>query len=546
MPSSHTGSRYASPFRRQCTVRALILGIIGSIVITTSSMYVALRMGSLPWPTIFVAVMSMAVLKLLKHSNLNEINVAHTAMSSGSMVAGGLAFTIPGIWMVNPNAQVSLLSLLAVTVSGTLLGVLFTAAIRKYFIEEEKLPFPIGKAAAETVLAGDEGGRKARTLFSSLGFTAVFVALRDGFKLIPGALSWPGLATRNIFVGFWLSPMALAIGTIIGPLYTGVWFLGAVMSHLFIVPVGLAAGWFADLAAANAFKDSLGIGLMIGTGLGILFKGMIRRAREIYGPIINKKRNEGRSSLVLKMSPLLLTAAAFLLTVFTGMGVWVSVITIIGVWLTTAMAASITGQTGINPMEIFGILVLLAARAITGIGGPEAFFVAGVVAVACGLTGDVLNDFKSGHILKTSPRAQIAAEAAGGLVGAVVSVLVLLAMLKAFGAVGPGSELIAPQAYAVSTMATGLPHTAAFFFGLAIGLTLYLFNVPGMTLGLGVFLPMKISATVFLGGLLGLIFKKRLARSHQNDHIAIIAAGLLGGEGIAGVLIALLHLLTPA
>lgn len=226
------------------------------------------------------------------------------------------------------------------------------------------------------------------------------------------------------------------------------------------------------------------------------------------------------------------------------MGFWASVITIVGVWLTTAMAASITGQTGINPMEIFGILVLLAAKTLSDIGGIEALLVSGVVAVACGLTGDVLNDFKSGSILKTHPRAQIIAEASGGIVGAIVSVIVLLVMLKAFGEFGPGTELIAPQAYAVSTMLNGLPDVTAFWIGLATGFGLYVLNVPGMTLGLGVFLPMTISAAVFIGGIIGLLLKKILPQARNNDRVSIIAAGMLGGEGIAGVTIAIITVLT--
>lgn len=542
MQPLNNSAEHSIPFGRQCTFRALLLGIIGSVIITTSSMYVALRMGSLPWPTIFVAVMSMAVLKLLKRTNLNEINVAHTAMSAGGMVAGGLAFTIPGIWIIDKDAGVSFLSLLVVTLSGTLLGVLFTAYFRKFFIEEQKLAFPVGKAAAETLSAGDEGGGKAKTLFSSLTITTIFVALRDGLKIIPGAVTWPALAVKNIFVGFLVSPMAFAIGYIIGPLFTGVWFLGAIISHLIIVPVGIGSGWFGDLAAANAFKDSLGIGLMIGTGLGILIKGIVVRVRAIYKQRLKQKPSAGNS--VIKFLPLLLTIAAFLLTLFTRMGIVASVITILGVWLTTAMAASITGQTGINPMEIFGILVLLAVKTLSAIGSIEAFMVSGVVAVACGLTGDVLNDFKSGYILKTNPKAQVIAEAAGGIVGAVVSVIVLLAMLKAFGEFGPGTELIAPQAYAVSTMLNGLPNVTAFWIGLVIGFGLYVLNIPGMTLGLGVFLPMTISAAVFIGGAAGYVLKKMTPPGKKNDRISIIAAGMLGGEGIAGVTIAIIKVLT--
>ena len=519
-----------TPFNRQMTARALILGIIGSIVITTSSMYISLRMGSLPWPTIFVAIFSMAVLKLLGNTNLNEINVAHTAMSAGSMVAGGVAFTIPGIWILYPDATIGLLPLLGVTLAGTLLGVLFTASLRLFFIEREALPFPIGIAAAQTVKTGDKGGKKAGTLFASIGATALLVALRDGAKIFPAAIA-----------GFWFSPMAVAIGYIIGPLYTGVWFLGAIAANWALVPLGLEFHWFANPEIAAAFKNSLGIGLMIGTGLGILVKGILRKAREIYAPLL--KQGESGSKGFVAWS-VILAGLAFCFTILAGIGVWAGLLTILGVWITTAMAASITGQTGINPMEIFGILVLLAARALLPIGTIEAFMIAGVVAVACGLTGDVLNDFKSGYILKTDPRAQLIAEAVGGVVGAIVSVIALFAMFKAFGAFGPGSELIAPQAYAVSTMISGLPHFPAFVTGVAIGFMLYIFNVPGMTVGLGVFLPTTISFTVFLGGLAAFIMKKLSPKTATDGIPAIIAAGALGGEGITGVTIAIIKVLT--
>ncbi len=172
-------NRYARSFGEQCTPRALLTGALGAVIITASSMYVALRMGALPWPTIFVAILSLTVLKALGKTNLNEINVTHTAMSAGGMVAGGLAFTLPGLWMLDANAAVDTLPLLAVTVGGAVLGVVFTALIRRHFVEVEQLPFPMGIAASETVLAGDSGGGKAKLLFSTLGATAVFTAMRD-------------------------------------------------------------------------------------------------------------------------------------------------------------------------------------------------------------------------------------------------------------------------------------------------------------------------------------------------------------------------------
>ncbi|WP_367363016.1 OPT/YSL family transporter [Mesotoga sp.] len=536
----NTGVSLEEGSSKQLTFRSLVIGALGSIIITTSSMYVALRMGALPWPTIFVAVMSLAILKALGRTNLNEINVTHTAMSSGAMVAGGLAFTVPGIWILEASSEVSFLSLLVVTLSGTILGVVFTGMIRRYFIEKEKLPFPMGLASYETVVAGDKGGKKAKYLFSTMGAAAVFVAVRDGLGWIPSAWSSVRLYSRNIFFGMWISPMAVGIGYIIGPLFTGVWFLGAVISYFFLIPVGVAAGWFADVGSATAFKDSLGIGLMVGTGVGILLKGILPRAREIYLPV--KSSGKGSRMKTLRWIPLVFAAIALFLTTLTEMTLVSSLLTIVGVWLTTAMAASITGQSGINPMEIFGIIILIAVKSVASLGTIEAFLVAGVVAVACGLAGDVLNDFKSGYLLKTNPRAQIVAETVGGVIGAVVSVIVLFIMFRAYGTMGPGTELPAPQAYAVSTMVGGLPNTPAFFFGLVIGILIYLMKLPGMTLGIGMYLPMEISTAAFVGGVISFIVGKTKPKSKETG--MIVSSGLLGGEGITGVVLAIIRVLT--
>ena len=194
-------AKHEVPFGEQLTLRGLLMGVLGSVVITTSSVYVALRMGALPWPTIFVAVLSMALLKGMGRTNVNEINVTHTAMSAGGMVAGGLAFTLPGLHMLNPEAPMHFPALLAVTLSGTLLGVIFTALVRGYFIEREQLPFPMGIAASETVLAGDEKGSKARTLFGTLGAAAIFTLLRDALGKIPTVWVSAPLAARGMPFG---------------------------------------------------------------------------------------------------------------------------------------------------------------------------------------------------------------------------------------------------------------------------------------------------------------------------------------------------------
>lgn len=170
---------------------------------------------------------------------------------------------------------------------------------------------------------------------------------------------------------------------------------------------------------------------MVGTGIGILLKGILPKAKEIFGPMFSKK-SLGDAIVPMRWAPIVMVLAAFLFTGILKMGVIASIITILGVWLATAMSAQCVGQSGINPMEIFGIIVLIAAKAVSSIGQTEAFFVAAIVAVACGLVGDVMNDFKAGYILKTDPKAQWYAEVVGSLIGAAVSVGVLYVILKAY------------------------------------------------------------------------------------------------------------------
>jgi len=280
----------------------------------------------------------------------------------------------------------------------------------------------------------------------------------------------------------------------------------------------------------------------VGTGLGIIVKGIIPKAKEIFGPMFSK---DAMSSgfINLRWAPIVMVVLAFIFTVVCDMGIVPSIITIVGVWLATSMSAQIVGQTGINPMEVFGIIILLAAKAVSSIGQTEAFFVAAVVAIACGLAGDVMNDFKAGHILHSNPKAQWLGEMIGGIVGAFVTAGAFYVILAAYGptAFGNPEMFVAPQAGAVAAMVGGIPHLTSFLIGLVLGCALYCLNFPVMTLGLGVYLPFYLSATAFIGGALKFITAKVTPEWDKKDTGLIIASGLLGGEAVVGVIIALIH-----
>lgn len=523
---------------KQLTVRGIIIGAIGSVVLTMSSMFIALKLSSVPWPIMFVVLVSMFLLKLCGNTNLQEINVTQTAMSAGAMVAGGLAFTIPGIWMLNPNAEVGLGELLTVTLGGVVLGLIFTALFRKYFIVTKELPFAMGQAAAATLQVSDKGSKKVSLLFASMAVAGIFTYLRDWKMKIASTVLSAKTAAYGSFVGIWLSPMLISIGYIIGPVVVGVWFLGALIGDFGILIGGVELGFWDSVTAAN-IKSSLGIGLMVGTGIGILVKGIIPKAKDIFGSMFVKDKL-GDNFITMRWAPIVMVILAFVFTVVTDMGFIPSVVTILGAWLTTSMSAQCVGQSGINPMEIFGIIILIAAKAVSNIGQTEAFFVAAVVAVACGLVGDVMNDFKAGHMLKTDPKAQWIAEVIGGLIGGVVSVCVLFVILKAYGPEAFGSEMFpAAQASAVAAMVGGISHMPAFIIGLVVATILYCVNFPVITLGLGVYLPFYLSATAALGGAVRFLVDKLAPKFEEDGKGTIIASGLLGGESIVGVIIAI-------
>lgn len=556
----------------QLTLRGIVIGTIGCVIITASSVYTALKMGALPWPIIFAAIISLFFLKALGRTSLNEANVTHTVMSAGAMVAGGLAFTLPGAWMLGMADQMSMLDMLFVALAGVALGLVCTALLRKHFIEDAELEYPIGQAAAQTLKAGDAGGKTGVKLFGAMGFAGVYTALRDLLGAIP-ALFFGNVTIPGVTFGIYNSPMMLAVGFLVGTGAVVAWFAGAVFANFGLIVGGSAAGLW-DVAAGQGIVSSLGMGLMMGSGLAVIAKNIlpkgVRMLRAAAGGGVlgltaasasaggSNAEGGARRGLRLTAGLMALAVAAAALMVCLGLGVppVAAIVVVLLTFVTTAMSAQSVGQTGIDPMEIFGLIVLLLVAAFANVPQVQLFFVAGVVAVACGLAGDVMNDLKAGHILGTSPRAQMVGQTVGAVVGAVVAVIVMTALLGAYGAdaFGPQGAFVAAQASVVATMVSGIPSVSAFGIGLAAGFVLYCVGLPAMMIGLGVYLPFYMSFTAFLGAMVKVaydaVMRRRNARLSneqraQREKAAeesglVVASGLLGGESVVGVVIALL------
>jgi len=519
-------------------IRTLIIAGVGSAILTASSLYVALRMGALPWPSIFAAIVSMAILKAFR-TNLNEINVAHTGMTAGALLAGGLAFTVPALWMLG-YSETPFLQIFIGALCAVIIACMLSFLIRDLMIVRLRLPYPVGIATFLTLKAGDVGGKKRNTLIISMLLAGIVVALRDLLGAIPATIIFEGLMIYNIFVGIGIYPMAAGIGYVIGLLYMGTWFIGALLSYLLIIPISTNVLGY-SLDEALGFTRSLGIGLIIGGGVSIIIKAVIDYFKRVKFSLTLSKQAVGggksfRYILIASIAILLVLTLGGVLSVFS------AIIAILGVIVTSIMAATVTGQTGIDPMEIFGILVLLFAMAVIG-GIPltEGVLLAMLVASAVGIVGDLFNDLKAGYLLETPVRKQVLSELIGGLVGAVIGVLTLIMFVNVYGlnAFGPDRFFVAPQAYAVSIMLKGIPNVTGFTAGVIAGIILGLLGIPAMTLGIGVYLPMIITVPAVLGGLVRVYVDRKYPK--YSEYGIIAGSGLLGGEGVAGVIISLIY-----
>lgn len=557
----------------QLTLRGILIGCAGCALITASSVYVALKMGALPWPIIFAALLALFALKAVSGGRftLNEANVTHTVMSSGAMVAGGLAFTIPGAWMLGLGEGISTMQLLVCALAGSAVGLVASIAFRRHFISDAKLEYPLGQAAAETLKAGDAGGSTGKKLFGAMGFAALWSLLRDGLKIIPSMVAQ--LPIPGVVFGIYASPMMLAVGFLIGTGAMVVWFAGAVIGSFGIV-VGAPALGLTSVEGAQQIASCLGMGCMMGCGIAVIVRDIIplgvrmisrktqeaARTREPLGltaSVACGQRCEVRGAVRnSSVAILAIACAAVAAALALDLPIGVSIAAVACAFVACAMSAQSVGQTSIDPMEIFGLIALFLVAIVADVTELQLFFVAALVAVACGLSGDVMNDFKAGDVLGTDPRAQWVGQGIGAVIGSVVAAVTIGVLFQAYGpdAFGPGREFVSAQASVVATMVSGVPNMGAFLIGAVAGFALYLVRFPAMMLGLGMYLPFYMSFTAFLGVIVKVaidaIHRRRVAKLAEDkreerdrryaDTGLILASGLLGGESVMGIILAML------
>lgn len=240
----------------EMTIRALVIGLIMSVVLGAANAYLGLKAGMTIAATYPAAVIGMAFLKIFKGSILEE-NLARTVGSIGESVAAGAIFTIPafiiaGVWDGQNFWSVSnYLQTSAVLLVGGLFGILFITIIRRVMVEDRELPFPESVAAAEIHKAGQSGASGAKFLFTAMGIGA-FIQILKKIQLF--ASSWShyfpftagsikiggttiGTSGGSIISTPGVSPAYMGVGYIIGPNLAALNFTGGLLAWGLFVPV---------------------------------------------------------------------------------------------------------------------------------------------------------------------------------------------------------------------------------------------------------------------------------------------------------------------
>ena len=524
------------------TFPAVFIGIVGAILVSASSFYIVLKFGALPWPTIMVTLLSMITLKFFKSTDNREITITHTIMSAGSMVAGGVAFTVPAYIILGGKLSDINQYLLCITILiGSIAGSFLSYIFRSKLIEEEKLEFPIGEAAYNLVKSGENIENIRYVAFGTL-FSSIIALFRD-FSFSKGKPPFiPALLSlKNGLLSLYVSPLLVGIGYVLGFVNTFVWFLGGAV----IVFIGEPLAKIFKLNDFAIMKNSFGMGFMIGIGIAVILKIIFS----------NKSKNEKNNQNIFKKLSFLSIFSMIVIILIYKLPIFLALVLILISILCTIIAGYSTGKTGVNPMEIYAIITILLISFLNKILNGlnifgikfsadlttlTLFLLACIIAVACGLSGDILNDFKSGYRMNVNPKDQLVGELIGSIVSSFVITFLFFVFFRIYKNIGPveNTDLIALQASIVATVINGIPFLGIFFAGLIFGMVLSLLNLPVLTFGIGIYVPFYLTSTVFLGGLISYFANRHSKKLHSN--LLLLSNGLMSGEAIIGVILSVI------
>ena len=571
------------------TVVSIVLGAILAIVFGGANAYLGLRVGMTVSASIPAAVISMGVIrKILRRDSILENNMVQTIGSAGESVAAGAIFTLPALFMWAKDGLCDVPSLVEIgliALCGGVLGVLMMIPLRSALIVKEHgvLAYPEGQACAEVLIAGEEGGAKASTVFSGLGIAAVYKFIADGLKIFPSEITYDIPAYKGSGIGIDVLPALAGVGYICGVKVSSYLFAGGVLGWFVIMPLMALFGGnlvlfpadvtvneliAADGGVSNlwgSFLRYIGAGAVACGGVLSLIKSLpliIRTFKDAMGDYGKGRgsstlRTEQDLSMKVVLLGILVVAVVMWLVPAIPLNFFTALIVIVFGFFFATVSSRMVGLIGssnnpVSGMAIATLLIstlLLKATGNDGVGGMiAAIVIGGIICVIAAIAGDTSQDLKTGFLVGSTPRKQQIGELIGVAVSAVAIGAILYLLSNAWGGYG-SNDLPAPQAVLMKMIVEGvmggnLPWNLV-FVGVFIALVVEVLGIPVLPFAIGLYLPIYLSVPMMLGGLLRWYLEKRKYASEKDKDNTVqsgvlYSSGLIAGEGIVGILLAVL------
>ena len=572
----------------EMTVTSVIMGMILAVVFGAANAYLGLRVGMTVSASIPAAVISMGVIRvIMKKNSILESNLVQTIGSAGESLAAGAIFTMPALFLWAEEGlteKPGLVEITLIALCGGVLGVLFMVPLRNALIVKEHatLLYPEGTACADVLLAGEEGGSNAATVFSGMGIAAAFKFIVDGLKVIPADVAVAFKSFKGE-IGMEVYPALLGVGYIVGPRIASFMFVGSIVGWLVIIPLICLFGPDISLYPAEAgvtvsqlfaeggasaiwsnYVKYIGAGAIATGGIVSLIKSLPLIISTFRDSMKSMKGSQNggtlRTDKDLPMGIILAGIVAMVFIIWFVPAIPVNflgalMIVVFGFFFAT-VSSRMVGMIGSSNNPVSGMAIatlLLATFAIkatgeTGIDGMKgAIAIGSVICIIAAIAGDTSQDLKTGYLLGATPKTQ----QIGELLGVVVSGLAIGGVLYLLDAAwGYGTaEVPAPQAGLMKMIVEGimggeLPWTLV-FVGVFLALGLEILRIPVMPFAIGLYLPIYLNTTIMIGGVVRMFLDGRKkvdskTKESQVTNGTLYCAGMIAGEGLVGIFLAIL------
>ena len=564
------------------TVTSVLIGLILAVVFGAANAYLGLIVGMTVSASIPAAVISMGIIRvILRRDSILENNMVQTIGSAGESLAAGAIFTLPALFLWAEEGKIefpSILTIFLIALFGGVLGVCFMVPLRQALIVEEHgtLPFPEGTACAEVLLAGEEGGSKAGTVFKGLGLAAFYKLVADGLKLFPSEIGYAFKSYAGSQIGIQVLPSLAGVGFICGPKIASYMFAGGTLSWFVLMPLIALFGGDAVIFPGTKPISSLAPGDLWGSyikyiGAGAVAAGgmisliktfplIIRTFKQAMASMSRKHSNSSlRTERDLPMPLLLGTIVViailiWIIPTFPVSPIGALIVVIFGFFF-ASVSSRMVGLIGSsnNPVSgmaiatlIIATLVLKATGTVGTTGMVGAVAIGGIICIVAAIAGDTSQDLKSGFIVGATPIKQQIGELLGVVVSALSVGFVLYLLNEAWGY---GTEdLPAAQATMMKMLVEGIMNAelpwGLILTGVFIAIAVEILKVPVMPFAVGMYLPFSLSAGIMAGGAVRFIVERIKGtdkeKKERTDRGVLFTSGLIAGEGIVGILLAVL------